>query len=62
MEKTIHDLKLHERMIIEISDDNLPNMTWWVTRVQSGWIYQDARPHIPVPNDIFVSYNPNINF
>lgn len=75
--KTIHELKEHESMLVEIviNDENQRGKpikgggvaypyTWQVTRVATGWIYQNANPNIKHPEGYFVPLttysNPNI--
>lgn len=76
--KTIHDLKEHESMLVDIKiiDENERGKgrnnnaataypyVWQVTRVATGWIYQNANPNINVHEGYFVPLtypvNPNI--
>ena len=50
--KSIYDLKLHETVTVKIKNDN-----WSVTRVPSGWIYQNDSPRITIPVGFFVSFD-----
>ena len=60
---TIYDLKEHESMIVQVElkrQDNDPDhaplypMVFQVTRVATGWIYQNANPNIEHHEGYFV--------
>lgn len=52
---TIHDLQEHESMLVEITRMGILQLgngiqypyVWQVTRVATGWIYQNANPNVP---------------
>ena len=58
-EKTIYDLDLHESMTIRVSpiDKKGYDFDWQVTRVASGWFYQDSNPRKTVVSQFFVFAN-----
>ena len=51
----IHDLKLHEATIIKQSGEGYQT-EWKVTRVPSGWIYQENNERITNPSTLFVPF------
>jgi len=53
MEKTIYELDLHEMTTIKTHGKG-HRQEWWVTRVNSGWIYECANPNIMTPICFFV--------
>lgn len=56
MNKTIYDLDLHESMLVY--DNGADYQTEWrVTRVASGWIYQDNNPRLTVSIAFFIPFD-----
>ena len=51
-QKTIYELDLHETISVEIMRG-----PWTVTRVPSGWIYQNDSPSITIPVGFFVPFD-----
>lgn len=51
-DKTIYDLELHESMEVKTGPVN-----WEVTRVASGWLYQDNNPNRTTVSEFFVPYS-----
>ena len=49
MEKTIYNLKLHERL-------DFPKEGFAVMRVPGGWIYTRQEPQANIANPVFVPY------
>ena len=49
---SIYGLKLHETVTIKITHNK-----WTVTRVASGWLYQNDSPSILTPVGYFVPYS-----
>ncbi len=58
-EKTIYNLDLHESMIIKVNTINGKGYPykWQVTRVASGWLYQDSNPKTTVVSQFFVPFD-----
>jgi len=56
MKKTIYDLDLHETIIVPDNGDNYET-EWRVTRVASGWIYQDNNPRLTVSIAFFIPFD-----
>lgn len=60
--KTIHDLKEHESILVSVTLADKSSTTsgvfypyvWQVTRVATGWIYQNANPNIKTHEGYFV--------
>lgn len=66
-EKTIYDLQEHESMLVDISINGINELgkggrkgaiaypyVWQVTRVATGWIYQNANTNIKHSEGYFV--------
>ena len=51
-EQSIYSLNLHESTQVEIMGGK-----WSVTRVASGWIYQNDSPRITIPVGFFVPFD-----
>ena len=58
-EKTIYELDLHESMVIRINpiDNKGYDYDWQVTRVASGWVYQDPDPRNLESTSFFVPFD-----
>ena len=58
-EKTIYDLNIHESITIKVNpiDNRGDDYDWQVTRVASGWLYQDADPRQQARGSFFVPFD-----
>lgn len=50
--KTIYELDLHETVDVKIMSG-----IWTITRVPSGWIYQNGSPSTTIPVRFFVPFD-----
>lgn len=49
-------LEMFEAIALEATSikEDLPKMSWLITRVPGGWIYQDFNPNSEYPSIVFV--------
>lgn len=55
-QKTIYEIKLHESTLVKIKGTGYP-YEYMITRVPSGWIYEDMNPNITTRHEFFVPYS-----
>jgi hypothetical protein len=55
-QKTIYELDLHEQTTIKTTGNGW-NESFVVTRVASGWLYQNDNPRRTVPESFFVPFD-----
>ena len=58
-EKTIYGLDIHESITVKVKPIDKKGFPyeWQVTRVASGWIYQDTNPKTTVVSQFFVPFD-----
>lgn len=58
-QKTIYELDLHESVMVKvnITDGRGYPCEWQVTRVASGWLYQDSNPRRTTVSEFFVPFD-----
>lgn len=54
--KTIYDLELHESITVKVFGSG-NHIEWHVTRVASGWFYQDQNPVRTTVSEFFVPFD-----